>query len=368
MKNIEIQKSTVIFVICFFLNSLILAQGDKEKIIYPEDSFDFGTIQEINGEVQHDFYAVNLSADTLFLKSVMASCGCTTPYWAKEAILPNDSAKIVVAYNPLNRPGSFDKTISVQTNLTTDLKILSITGYVEPKVLMLEDKFPMVIGGLRFKSKFLNFGTITTEKPVTKTFEFFNQSSDTISFLSKNISGDFMDLSILPATIFPKRAAELTITYDPQKRNDLGFLNDPIVLFTNEEKASNKSLNVIATILEYFPPMTEKELAKAPKLNFDEASFDFDVVNEGDSLTHAFSIKNDGKKTLNIRQVKSSCDCLKASIVDEDIKSGKSTTLNVTFNTQERRGPQVKRISLFTNDPTAPVQDFIIKAYVRENE
>ncbi len=34
-------------------------------------------------------------------------------------------------------------------------------------------------------------------------------------------------------------------------------------------------MTVLATIQEYFPPLSEKELAKAPKLSFDKTTFDF---------------------------------------------------------------------------------------------
>ena len=366
MKNIELGKSTLFFVLCFIINNLVFAQSIPPKIKFTENNYDFGRIKEADGEVKHTFFVENISEDTLFLQSVRASCGCTTPFWEKEGVLPGDSAKIVVAYNPFNRPGKFNKTITVKSSLPPTAKLLRISGYVEPKSVSIEDNYPTEMGGIRFKSKFLNFGTITTEKPVTKTFEIFNQSSDTITFSDKVVSGDFISVNVEPKVLYPKRGGAIKITYKPEVKNDLGFHNDQLVIFTDEENEPNKNLNLIATILEYFPPMSEKELAKQPKINFEEEEFDFESVQEGDSIVHAFVFENTGKKTLNIRQVKSSCDCLSTSIDKEDIKSGESALLKVAFDTKGRRGPQVKRVTLFTNDPTAPAKDIIIKAYVKE--
>ncbi|MFT6036259.1 MAG: hypothetical protein ACI9XJ_001837 [Marivirga sp.] len=359
-------KSTLAIVFVFFIQNLLFAQSIPAKIAFSSSQHDFGNIDEADGSVKHTFKIYNISSDTLFLQSVRASCGCTTPFWSKEGILPGDTGRIVVAYNPLNRPGKFDKSVTVISSLPPTAKILKIKGYVNPKNLSLEENYPSEIGAIRFKSKFLNFGTITTKEAVTKAFDIFNQSTDTVSFLDHSVHGEYLKIKVVPSELAPSEKGEMVVTYAPKIRADLGFLNDQLVLFTDELENSNKSLNVIATILEYFPPMTEAELAKAPHITFDEEEFDFDRVNEGDSLVHSFVFKNIGGSPLNIRKIKSSCDCTISELDKNDIAAGESSTIKVIFNTLQRRGPQVKRITLFTNDPTAPAKDLVIKAYVKE--
>ncbi len=63
------------------------------------------------------------------ISSAQASCGCTTPNWSKEPILPGKSSKITATYNTQGRPGNFTKTITVNSNVGT--KILKISGMVE---------------------------------------------------------------------------------------------------------------------------------------------------------------------------------------------------------------------------------------------
>ena len=222
------------------------------------------------------------------------------------------------------------------------------------------------MGAIRFKSKFLNFGNITTKEPVTKTFDIYNQSDDTVSFLDNAVHGEYMAVKVEPKSLAPKEKGEIMVTYAPKLRNDLGFLNDKLVLFTDELEQSNKSLNVVVTILEYFPPMTDEEMAKAPNLTFEQDEIDFETVQQGDTLVHTFTFQNTGGSPLNIRQVKSSCDCTVSVLEKNDIPAGETGSLKVSFATNNRRGPQVKRVTLFTNDPTAPAKDLVIKAFVKE--
>lgn len=366
MKNIHLLKSTFAIVFIFFFHNAVYSQNNTAKITFLEESHNFGTIEEASGIAHHSFNFVNTGTDSIKLTSVRASCGCTTPFWEKNALLPGDTGKIEVAYNPLNRPGKFAKTITVRTSGAPETKILRISGYVEPKPKTIEDAYNTEMGGIRLKSKFINFGNITTEKPLSKQIEIYNQSTDTITILDRFVSADFIKVTKLPVEIPPKNSAEFEINYLPKIKNDLGFMNDPLTLFTDEVENSNKSLNVIATINEYFPPMTEEELANAPHIEFESLEYDFGHIDEGETLSHDFKFTNNGKDTLNIRKTKTTCGCTVSELDKMDYIANESGEIKVTFNSKGRRGTQIKRITVFTNDPTAPTQDLIIKAYVRD--
>jgi len=366
MKNIHLFKSTLAIVFLFFIHIAVFAQNNKGKITFVDEAHDFGTIEEASGMAKYTFKFVNSSPDSIRLTSVRASCGCTTPYWKKDVLMPGDSGKIEVAYNPLNRPGKFNKTVTIRTTGQPSTKILRISGYVKPKPKSIEDEYATEIGGIRMKSKFINFGNITTEKPISKTVEFYNQSEDTINILDRFVSADFISVSKTPVMIPPKEAKEIEVTYMPKMRNELGFVNDPLTIFTDELENSNKALNVVATINEYFPPMTEEQLSQAPHIEFETMEYDFGHIDEGDQMTHVFQFTNTGKDSLNIRKTKTTCGCTISELSKMDYAAGESGEINVKFNSTGRRGTQIKRITLFTNDPTAPTQDLIIKAYVRD--
>src|SRR5690606_2273037 len=63
-----------------------------------EKSFDFGKIPQ-GRPVTHVFELVNKSNSPIVIENVLASCGCTTPEWTKEAIQPGATASIKVGFN-----------------------------------------------------------------------------------------------------------------------------------------------------------------------------------------------------------------------------------------------------------------------------
>ena len=79
------------------------------------DTYDFGTIKE--GPVaEHIFEFTNVGKEPLIIQNASASCGCTTPEWPKEPILPGKKSKITVRYNTQGRVSPFTKDIYIQSN------------------------------------------------------------------------------------------------------------------------------------------------------------------------------------------------------------------------------------------------------------
>jgi len=90
-----------------------LAQAPR--IRFEETEFDGGKI--IAGEkLRHAYRFTNTGQSPLSVKRVKASCGCTVPSWAKEAIAPGESGTITAVFDSRNRHGAQHKTIRVQTN------------------------------------------------------------------------------------------------------------------------------------------------------------------------------------------------------------------------------------------------------------
>lgn len=99
----------------------------KDLLTLKETAFDFGKIQQ-GRPVTHEFELVNSGSDTLKLENVQASCGCTTPVWKKDPVLPGGSTKINVGYNAASE-GPFEKPVTVYYN-GGQTKVLTIKGAV----------------------------------------------------------------------------------------------------------------------------------------------------------------------------------------------------------------------------------------------
>ena len=89
---------------------------------------DYGTITKgADGDCVFKFK--NEGKAPLILSNVKASCGCTTPMWTKEPVMPGASGEIKVHYDT-NRIGAFSKTITVSSNAENATIMLRILGTV----------------------------------------------------------------------------------------------------------------------------------------------------------------------------------------------------------------------------------------------
>ncbi len=87
----------------------------------------------------------NTGKEPLILTNVKASCGCTTPQWPREPIMPGQEASIKAVYNSKGRPGNFNKSITVTSNDSeAPTQVLYISGMVKPA--------PTVVPGEQEKS------------------------------------------------------------------------------------------------------------------------------------------------------------------------------------------------------------------------
>jgi hypothetical protein len=94
--------------------------------------YDYGTIgwsQPRNNEGKCEFKFINTGDEPLIITGVRADCGCTTPQYTQEPILPGESGKITVQYDN-SRPGYFSKGITVTTNANPASVRLTIKGNV----------------------------------------------------------------------------------------------------------------------------------------------------------------------------------------------------------------------------------------------
>lgn len=85
-----------------------------QSITFDKTTLEYGDIaQNSNGE--RFFTITNTGNKPLVLTNVKASCGCTTPEWSKDPILPGKSVKLKVGYDT-KLTGTFKKLIEVYSN------------------------------------------------------------------------------------------------------------------------------------------------------------------------------------------------------------------------------------------------------------
>jgi len=85
------------------------------SIFSPEPTFNFGQ-QDSEKEVKHDFTIVNVGTDTLEVKNVRTSCGCTVAAMAKKVLAPGEETIVSATLKLKGKQGKQAKDISVESN------------------------------------------------------------------------------------------------------------------------------------------------------------------------------------------------------------------------------------------------------------
>lgn len=100
-----------------------------ENLAFKTEEHDFGSVAE-GPAAEYEFAFKNTGKEPILLQQVQASCGCTTPSYSKDPVLPGKEGKIKASFSTQGRGGApFNKTITVVSNAGT--KVLTIKGTVE---------------------------------------------------------------------------------------------------------------------------------------------------------------------------------------------------------------------------------------------
>ena len=97
---------------------------------FEKETIDYGTV-EFKSDGGREFVFVNNGTKPLIITNCVGSCGCTVPTWPREPIAPGGKGVIAVKY-ATDRPGQFQKTVTVTANITETAKVLTIKGNVLP--------------------------------------------------------------------------------------------------------------------------------------------------------------------------------------------------------------------------------------------
>lgn len=340
----------VCFILILFAPFWLMGQQSRPVINFVEKEYDFGTFRESEGIVNHDFTFENTGKVPLIIHDVKASCGCTTPEWTKEPVLPGKTGNIRVSYNPKSRPGSFNKTVQVNSNADVPSVTLVIQGVVIP-VDQVEVVYKYTAGQIRLQTIYAAFGEVYKGITAEYTINVMNTSMDKSARLTFRQLPQHLKVTMVPAVIEPQQEGRITIEYLSALQKDWDYVVDRIDLLVNGQTVTGNRISITANIRENFTSLTADDLSKAPVAEFDQTTFNFGTITSDQVVEHVFKLTNQGISELLIRKVSASCGCTAARPVKEIVGPGESTEIKASFNAAGREGSQKKAITVITNDP-----------------
>ena len=226
---------------------ILFAQQMEANISFDEMEFDFGQIDEKNGVVNHKFEFTNTGNKSLVIHDANSTCGCTVPSWTKVPVKSGERGFVNAEYSPVDRPGKFEKYITVHSNATTPTVQLKIIGNVIAKPLRIEDQYPVVFGGLRLKSKQVLFGTIYKGQQLTNYIELIN-ASDIAQTISTKALPPHIKINIPMPTLAPRQTGIIEITFNSALKDNGGFVTEWLNIYVNNYTDTNYRINIIANI------------------------------------------------------------------------------------------------------------------------
>ena len=355
-------------ILTFVVVSSINAQQKGVLITFKKTIHDYGTIKEGDGPVTCSFEFANTGKKPLIIERIITSCDCATSTWDKEPLAPGASSNIKVIFNPSQRPGKIDKTITVYSNAETATVVLQIRGFVQEKPKTLDEIYNRLIGDFRFKSNHLSFDRIFVENVKTDTLEFISTAKEPVKIGYKTEGLEHLSVKFIPEIIKPQEKGFMVVTFDAKKRNDWGFVIDRFLLTQNDKVINGGLITVSANLEENFSKLTEEQRSNAPKIEFAQNSYDFGQVDEGQLVEYEFKFTNIGKSDLFIRKIKASCGCTTVEPVDKVINAGQSNSFKATFRTKGYSGRCSKSITVISNDPVTPTVVLRISGIVNSSK
>jgi hypothetical protein len=120
---------SILFCLAFIMAGAMTAASQTTAgpvMTFKATTIDYGKIQKGSDPVRK-FEFTNTGNEPLIIKSAKGSCGCAKPTYPQEPIMPGETLTIDVNYDT-NRPGHFNKTVTLTTNETPDTHTLTIKG------------------------------------------------------------------------------------------------------------------------------------------------------------------------------------------------------------------------------------------------
>lgn len=100
------------------------------QIQFDEMKYDFGSIKT-GDVVEHTFKFKNVGTQPLIISNIGVSCGCTTPEWTREPVMPGKTGSITAKFNSAGKMGMQNKVLTIESNSAGGNAMVSLVGDVK---------------------------------------------------------------------------------------------------------------------------------------------------------------------------------------------------------------------------------------------
>ncbi len=353
-------RSRLILLLCCLLSLTLNAQ----KLSWDNTSFRFPVSTHQHNPLHSTFTFQNEGDTNVQIVNVVSGSDVLVENWSKGLIPPGGKGFLKATVTPSSISGPFTRTVTVITDEPGQKEyILTMEGEIRVTVDPFTEKYPLILGHLRYKSYYHLFYNLKHTETRTDTIFIYN-TWDKEMKLGFDSLPNHLSIIPIPEKLKPKEEGILMVTYDATARNAFDMVFDKVMLKTNDALEPDKTLDIIAMIVDNFDGYAG-DFSKAPVATFSSHDHDFGTVRSGTIVKYTLQITNTGVDTLMIRKVKTSCGCTVGTPDREALASAETATIRIAFNTFGRRGRQSQTVTILTNDPQKPTQLFTVQGNVK---
>lgn len=144
-------------------------------------------------------------------------------------------------------------------------------------------------------------------------------------------------------------AVTLTACKDRDAEKKIAALEARINSLEGKNPSSAPAATPNAEVVTPLQPEEAKPEGPLPVVAFDELTYDFGAIKEGDKVSHVYKLKNTGEVPLIIQDAKPSCGCTAPDWTKTPIPPGGEGFVKAEFDSNGKPGAQNKTITVTAN-------------------
>ncbi|MCP4521306.1 MAG: DUF1573 domain-containing protein [Cytophagales bacterium] len=235
--------------LAFFILAISMANlYAKGKFEFVKETHDFGVVTE-GEKPTYVFKFKNIGDEPIILSRVKPSCGCTSPSFTKDPVLPGAIGEIKVMYNSNKRIGSFNKSITISSNAEPASKVIYIKGLVVKPATVAHTEMELKKSPVLTVSKKEHyFGEVAVNKPVVYTFTVTNTGKNPLKINRLFAGCHCVTYEVEKQEIRAGESGTITITYQP--RVVMKNSEDLLIIQSNDLKNPYIQVKLKANVVE----------------------------------------------------------------------------------------------------------------------
>jgi hypothetical protein len=304
----------------------------------PAPIWDAGVVNR-GDVVSHDFEIRNVGTETLHLREVRATCGCTVANF-DAAIPPGQSGKVTVEVATAEFRGPTAKDVTVFTNdPVTPTITLTVRADVQPSVDLQPGYFRLM--------------TVEGAENVVGTQTVWSTDRNDFEVLEVRSPLPQLEVTFRPASEQEReptgRGKQWLIVASLRGDAPVGALQGDVVVRTNHPEHEELAIPIAG----YVRPI----LAASPPVA------DFGAFAPTEPRRGSVIVTNNGETPLTVVSAESDVPGLAAQVATRE--AGKKFDVNLTFTPGTTRGPIAGTLRVRTNSTTHPVLEIPVRGEVR---